>query len=79
MDAITSPTKRRALASLDANALSSPKPLKLQQQQDTLKPVGSLSPFKDDVSAAGRKRALDAAAANSVPEKRACIEVSSVL
>ncbi|CAH0049039.1 unnamed protein product [Clonostachys solani] len=64
METITkSPTKRRALAALDANALASPK---LHQLKNTTK-----SPVKE------RKRPLDepmAAALSPLPKKRACFE-----
>ncbi|VUC33295.1 unnamed protein product [Clonostachys rosea] len=66
METITkSPTKRRALAALDANALPSPK-------LHSLKNTGK-SPVKE------RKRPLDepmAAALSPLPKKRACFETS---
>lgn len=68
MDA-ASPTKRRALASLNANALPSPRTAAKQQG---VKPV-VFSPVKEN-----RKRPLETAVAPiPSPLKKACREVSS--
>lgn len=67
METITkSPTKRRALAALDANALASPKP-PLQLKSTAKSPVKQIKrPLEEPMAAA---------AMSPLPKKRACFEV----